>query len=864
MKPRLAFTLISIIGVFFLNAQVNTLSVNPGSNGNGTCTACSGTQDGNGTLGLSYQRDTCGLNYVVASLKLEQRDWPFGTLQPVPFVISGIPSNAIIEKAFLWADFSGTGVAVTATITNPANVTQNFPMTVIGSGPDKCWGYQGSYSYRADVTPIVAGNGNYIINGLPTVYNGINNDVDGAVLMVVYRDPAATYQGHLVIHDGAFVKRPGTATYSFPVSPCDTSTMANAFMAIGDLQVNSGNHTYQLNGASITVIPDMWNYIDQPTTQLTPATTSALFEVSASGDCFNFLMCGLYYQTTNCMSCIQPVILSVTSTPTCDSSGTASVTASGGIAPYTYSWSPAGGNAATASNLAAGTYTVTVTDAAGNISTATVVVGAMAGVTASVSSGADVSCFGANDGTATATPSGGTSPYVYSWSPSGGNSATASNLSPGTYSCTITDANGCSSTAAITITEPAQLSTVLTSTDISCNGSNDGSGTATPSGGTPAYSYLWQPTGGTGSTASGLAAGSYTCTITDANGCTATAIVSITEPLALVSTASVTPVLCNGEANGSAAVTASGGTGTLAYSWSPAGGSGANASGLSAGTYTCTITDMNGCTGTEVVTITEPQPVSIALTGDTICPGEQATLAASGSGGVAPYAYLWPDGSSGNSITISPAANTSYSVTVTDANGCSQTAQANVVVNPAPVAAFSINAPNGLFLLNDGTGQLCFTDASTGALSYLWDMNGNGTSVLQNPPCITLTSADTGLFCTSLFVLSAAGCADTSEVCITIGEITILVPNVFTPNGDGTNDVFTLSCTGYVSMNCEIYDRWGVLVYSWDGTSGYWDGNTVNGNRATDGVYYFVAMLTDITGNSVTHKGFVHLLRNSQ
>ncbi len=212
------------------------------------------------------------------------------------------------------------------------------------------------------------------------------------------------------------------------------------------------------------------------------------------------------------------------------SNGSATATAGGGISPYSYSWAPSGGNNATATGLSAGSYTVTITDDNGCTDTANVTITEPAALVASASVNSNVSCNGGSDGSATVSVSGGASPYSYSWAPSGGNNATATGLSAGSYTVTITDDNGCTDTANVIITEPAVLNATITaSTNASCPGSSDGSATVSVSGGALPYSYSWSPSGGSNATATGLSADTYTVTVTDGNGCTDTANVTITD-----------------------------------------------------------------------------------------------------------------------------------------------------------------------------------------------------------------------------------------------------------------------------------------------------------------------------------------------
>ncbi len=252
--------------------------------------------------------------------------------------------------------------------------------------------------------------------------------------------------------------------------------------------------------------------------------------------------------------------------------GSLTVAPSNGTAPYTYLWDDgAAQTTATATGLSAGTYEVTVTDANGCTATAsTTVTQPTTALSLTPASQTNVACNGGATGAATVNAAtGGTAGYTYNWTPGnpiGDGTTSVSGLSAGTWTCTVTDANGCTKSVNFTVTQPPTLNVTLASqTNVSCNGGVNGSATVTATGGTvQPYTYSWSPSGGTAATATGLTAGTYTVTITDANSCTATQSVTITEPTAITaSITSQTNVSCNGGANGSATVTATGGTGTL-------------------------------------------------------------------------------------------------------------------------------------------------------------------------------------------------------------------------------------------------------------------------------------------------------------
>ena len=385
----------------------------------------------------------------------------------------------------------------------------------------------------------------------------------------------------------------------------------------------------------------------------------------------------------------EPAVLSASATATnvsCNggNNGAADLTVTGGTSPYTYLWS----NSATTQDLtglAAGTYNVTVTDANGCTATASVTVTQPTALVATATSQVNVLCNGAATGSATVSATGGTGTYTYSWAPSGGTAATATGLMAGTYTVTVTDANGCTATQSFTITQPdALVATAASQVNILCNGGTNGSATVTVAGGVSPYTYAWD-NGATGATATDLAAGTYVVTVTDANNCTTTQSFTITQPDALVATAaSQVNVLCNGAETGSATVGVTGGVSPYTYAWDN-GATGATVTDLAAGTYVVTVTDANSCTTTQSFTISEPDALAATTSVDTPVTcfgGNEGVATVAVTGGVTPYTYLWSNNATTATITGLTAGT--YDVTVTDANGCTTTASVTVT-EPAEV-----------------------------------------------------------------------------------------------------------------------------------------------------------------------------------
>ncbi|MCB9230618.1 MAG: gliding motility-associated C-terminal domain-containing protein [Bacteroidia bacterium] len=530
----------------------------------------------------------------------------------------------------------------------------------------------------------------------------------------------------------------------------------------------------------------------------------------------------------------QPIALVPGTTPaSCgNADGSAFVNASGGTGPFNYTWNTTPvQNTDSATGLAAGAYTVIVTDANGCLDSVQVNVIDLGSPTVQIDSAFDASCAGIADGSAFASASGGTGPISFSWNTTPvQNTANATGLAAGGYTVTVTDSLGCSASANVTIGQPASVVAAIdSSNNISCNGLSDGNAYASASGGTLPYSFVWNttPTQNTAS-AAGIPAGTWQVVVTDSNGCQDSASVTLTEPTPVVAAIdSSHDASCFGSADGEAFASASGGTLPYTFTWntSPV-QNGPVANGLSAGGYQVLVVDSNGCSDSVTVLINEP--TALGLTTDSLpstCGNSDGQAWVTASGGTGPYAYLWNTTPTQSTDTAFALLAGSYQVLVTDANGCQDSAQVNVIDLGSPTVQIDSSADVSCFGGNDG---MAWGSATGGSLPYVFSWN---TTPVQNTA--TATGLPAGNY--TLTVTDSNGCQSSANV--TINQPTLLVVQV-----DSSLDV---TCNGFANGSAAASASGGTSPYtfSWNTTPAQ---NTAMASGLAGGTYQ--VMVTDSNG----------------
>ncbi len=547
-----------------------------------------------------------------------------------------------------------------------------------------------------------------------------------------------------------------------------------------------------------------------------------------------------------------------------DSNGTIMINVSNGTSPYTYIWDT-GSEEPAIDGLPPGDYTITITDDSTCDSVLTYTVDSPPPL--------DVdtlitmpTCNAGTDGGIELLLSGGTPPYAYSWQglPFDDDN-TLTGLPVGDYEVTIRDANGCLTELLIPVRE---LELAL-DPDIpgivnpSCNGFSDGAITINIANGEPPYQYDFNDGNGyvSSNTIAGLPAGTYTVDALDDNLCEGSFTLTLEDPPLLIAGLDVQGISCFGDTDAVIAAAASGGTGGYSYQWST-GSTQEALTGQGEGTYSYTVTDANGCTAAADTTITQPPPLTVEVLDiqDVLCFGEPTgQVLLQGMGGVPPYEYS----ADGLSFQVEPGFDTltadDYTFTIMDSNGCRSEVSATVTQPPQLL----VDAGPDIRIELGFSGQLSATSTNPNVM-YSWAPPDS----LSCTDCTNPVANPVNSTTYTITVVDEDGCTAIDSVTVrVIKNRPVFIPDAFSPNGDGRNDLFTVYAGPGVRriQELKIFNRWGGMVFDGSNfppnepTLG-WDG-IFKGEPAQIGVYAYYATVEFIDGVVVLFEGDIQVVR---
>ncbi len=776
-----------------------------------TATACPGIN--NGTITISASAGTAPYTYALDG----------GTAQPSN-IFNNVSSGA---HSILVRDANGCTFTVTPTVASGAAITGTFTATATtcnialnGSATATPTNGSAPYTYALDAGTF--GNSptfNNISSGAHTITIRDNNGCQGVVNVTVpvgtgiSATAATTATACPGINNGTITisASAGTAPYTYALDG-GTAQAASIFN-----NVSSGAHSILVrdaNGCTFTVSP----------TVASGAAITGTFTATAT-------------------TCNIAVNGSATATPT------------NGSAPYTYALDAGTfGNSPTFNNISSGAHAITIKDNNGCTGVVNVTVPVGTGITATAAT-TSTACPGVNNGTITLTPAAGTAPYTYALD--GGTAQAANifnNVSSGAHSILVRDANGCTFTVASNVAQGAAITGTANATATTCSVASNGSATATPTNGAAPYTYSLD--GGTfvsNATFTNISSGAHIITIKDKNGCTGDVNVSVPVGNGISATASSTGTACPGVNNGTISVTAAAGSTPYTYKLDAGTAQASNNfTGVTSGNHSVLVTDANGCTYTVAVTVTQ----GAALTGTTsikpTCLGlSSGTLTVTTNSGLAPYSFSKDSGTTfQTSKVFNNLPDGNYSILIKDAAGCTGTTTGTVTVAP-PVQAF---AGNDTIAVAGVPHQL----TGSGGVGYVWSPSGNLNNPFTATPLATITG-DTRFY---LQVTDFAGCIGRDTILLKVyNGPTYYVPNAFSPNGDGLNDIFRPIPVGISNTQFfRIFNRYGELVFQTNQWLKGWDG-TYKGKQQPIGAYIWMIRGIDRNGKIVEMKGTVMMVQ---
>jgi len=735
----------------------------------------------NGALSTTVQGGSPGYTYLWSNIS--------GTLSTAPNINSLSPGN----YSLLVTDVTSCTAAATGTVQSPTQITttvttspvlcngnSNGTATVLANG-----GTPGTPSYTYSVnfpTPVTNTSG--LFTGQPSgVYTASVLDAAGCTQTAVVNigTPPAL-----------------TATITGLVGSCSANNGSASVVAAG----GNGGYTYSWTPAGGT---------NSVATNLAPGNYSVTVRDAS--------LCAVTL-TANVPFIVNISLSLASNSVNCfgASTGNALVTHTGGVAPFSYSWAAPGAPTLTTqavSSLSAGVvYTITVTDnnLCANSSTFQLSQPPAISIATAVT---NVSCFGLSNGAISSTLSGGTGVLSPTWTPGGVTSTSLTNLVAGSYTLNVRDANLCTASVVVSVTQPSSISITFTTTNPTGCVSNNGSVCATATGGSGAgYTYSLTPPGASNLSGcfTGLGGGAFSMLVTDGTGCSTTSITTLVNPTSPTLSILSSSVACNGFSTGVISSTATG-SGPFQYSISPVAGStvaaGASftASALPTGLYFLSAIDVNSCVTTNTVNVQTAPAVTVNSTFNNLAcnnipTGSISVAPSGGTPGSPSYTFSWlpaaaVTGTNGQGTgTVSSLASGNYTLNLTDGNGC-LTTHTFTLTQPN---AFTVTATTSSLLCNGICNGSIVANASggTGAPNYSWTAPGNPTLTGSFSPTVTGLCANTGTFVNySLTITDNNGCTNVSTYIITEPALlTNTVSSILTSCSNSCNAVASQTALG--------------------------------------------------------------------
>lgn len=536
--------------------------------------------------------------------------------------------------------------------------------------------------------------------------------------------------------------------------------------------------------------------------------------------------------------------------------------------PYRITWSNGLEGVWEADNLAPGTYTVIVADKYNcDVSISFDIKAAAAGIVVSGST-QNPTCQAPNSGKIALNVTGGEAPYSYAWS-NGLTSKDLSNVTAGVYQVLVKDNKGCTFQTSFTLEAPVALNLDAKVSQPGCEGSGSGEIELLLSGGKAPFTYLWN-TGKTSSKIVGLDAGTYSVQVTDASGCTVAKQFTLTNESNLrVEILENRSASCSGQSDGGISLQVTGAKGNYAITWSDGITGLLQRKDLKAGNYSITVTDESGCTASQSVVIQESSEIQarIETALDVDCASGTAVGVAwvSIQGGKAPYTVKWNTTSS-NTREINFSTSGLIKATITDAQGCSVETETQVDFPNQNTQGSRIDFQYRKLIITSEPEvmvkeEILFeSEIAPEFIAWEWEF-GDGNKSTEKDPIHTF--AEAGEYQVKLTGFDLFGCStvEINTVQVTSPTEMIVIPNAFSPNGDGLNDTFIPKIKAFSSFQMEVFNTWGEKLFITNSLeSKGWDG-TYKGQLAPAGNYLYRITLTTLDGQLVNRTGGITLIR---